>query len=155
MGDRFNNLYKASCLIDKRIGPIIGKSAVYESVPWGFNHPNNFLNQVLEVETITDPETLLIQLQEIEKVLGRIRNSKRYSARTIDIDILFYAKLILNNESLVIPHPRITDRRFVLVPLCELIPDYRHPVLKKSIHELLNLCRDKAEVAVFNTPERK
>lgn len=154
MGNRFDNLNKASNLIQKRIGPVIDKSSVYESVPWGFNHPDKFLNQVLEVETTKDPETLLMQLQEIEKALGRIRNSKRYSARSIDIDILFYGKLILKKESLVIPHPRIAERRFVLVPLCELIPDYQHPVLGETIHELLNLCEDKAEVTVFNTPEK-
>ena len=154
LGNRFSNLNNASDLIHNRIGPIIDTSSVYESVPWGFKHPNKFLNQVIVVETAKDPETLLIQLQEIERALGRIRSSKEYSARSIDIDILFYGQIILNNESLVIPHSRIADRRFVLVPLCELIPAYQHPVLNKTVQELLNLCKDRAEVTVFNTREK-
>jgi len=153
MGDRLITLEKASNLIENEIGSIIEKSSVYESDPWGFIHPNKFLNQVLKVKTEMDPEALLILLQKIEKVLGRQKSNKRYNARTIDIDILFYEDLVINSETLVVPHPRMADRRFVLVPLCELIPAFQHPVFKVPVHELLDLCKDKAEVNVFDTPE--
>jgi len=149
IGRKVDNLMQARMFITQKAGTLLRKSSIYESPPWGFEHPENFLNQVLEVETFLEPEDLLHQLQQIEVELGRKRNRKRYSARIIDIDILFYADLIIKRESLIIPHPRIDERRFVLVPLNELIPDYHHPLLQQPVKELLILCKDKSSVTRY------
>jgi 2-amino-4-hydroxy-6-hydroxymethyldihydropteridine diphosphokinase len=142
LGDRLKNLQIATELISKDIGKIINRSSVYETEPWGFNHRQNFLNQVLKIITNLKPQEILEVIIKIEKLSGRKRNNDRYTARVIDIDILFYNNKIIKSDKLIIPHPRIQERMFVLVPMAELQPDLIHPELMLSISQLKNKCRD-------------
>ena len=112
------------------------KSPVYETPPWGFTNQPAFLNQVLMVETYEEPERLLKHLKRLETALGRTPNFQN-GPRLIDIDILFYDDLVLDTARLVIPHPRLQERAFVLVPLAYIAPDLVHPVLKKTVKEIL------------------
>lgn len=155
MGNRQQSLERASGTIHAEVGPVLNQSSIYETEPWGFDHPNKFLNQVLEVETSMDPESLLHRLLEVEKMAGRTRDVERYSPRTIDIDILFYNNLILNSKSLIIPHPRMENRKFALIPLCELTPSFRHPVLNKTVRQLLTDCKDASDVRIFRDSHGK
>ena len=142
LGDRMKNLQRATELISKDVGKIINKSSVYETEPWGFNHRLNFLNQVLKIITSLKPEEILEVIIKIEKSFGRKRNNNKYSAREIDIDILFYNNKVIKSDKLIIPHPKIQERMFVLVPMTELEPDLIHPELKVAINQLKNECRD-------------
>lgn len=142
------NFYIASALrlIESLAGPVIEKSSIYETAPWGFEDENFFLNQVVAVETDLDPADLFKTIVSIENHLGRTRNGSQFSSRTIDIDILFYENRVVLTESLTIPHPRIKERRFVLQPMCEINPAFIHPIEKKTMKELLNSCADKLAV---------
>ncbi len=148
-GDRISILNKARDLIKLRVGEIINKSCIYESEPWGFDDNTNFLNQVLLVETALSCEILLTEILKIEKLLGRVRQSNHYETRIIDIDILFYEDNIINKENLIVPHPLIQKRRFTLIPLNEIAMDFIHPVLKKTIKELLEECDDRLKVEIY------
>ncbi len=139
-------LKKALALIDKRIGQVINKSSVYTTAAWGFTDQPDFLNQVLKVATVLEPEECMQTVLEIEKEMGRIRTTPN-APRTIDIDILFYDDLILDKPILTLPHPAIAKRKFVLVPMQELAPEYIHPVLNKNISEILNVCSDTLDVS--------
>ena len=143
MGDRSRSLATAREMIARRIGRVIGESAVHESAPWGFSADEPFLNQVLVVDTCLKPVEVLNVAQDIEKEMGRHRTAfpaesgnRVYTSRPIDIDILFFDDLILETPRLTIPHPLIAEREFVLVPLREVLPDYIHPLLKKAIREM-------------------
>ena len=149
LGDRIKKFQKASELISEEIGEISDSSSVYETEPWGFNHRLNFLNQVLKVDTILEPEEVLKKIIKIEELFGRKRHDKRYQARAIDIDILFYNKKIIKSDNLIIPHPKIHERMFILVPMDELLPDFIHPVLNKSVNQLKNECKDKKSVKYY------
>ncbi len=118
---------------------------MYETAPWGFADQPFFLNCVLEVETTLKPTEIIHRILKIEKVMGRKRTFKN-AARIIDIDILFYNDLILKRTNLTIPHPAIQQRRFILEPLREMIPDRIHPVLQKKISQLAQECTDPLEV---------
>ena len=146
LGNRKQNFQKAIELLESRVGRLLSQSGLYESEPWGFEHENNFLNQVLLMETELRPEEILSLTQNIEKEMGRIKLSDEYEGRFIDIDILFYDDLILHTESLIIPHKHLHERRFTLLPLHELMPDFVHPKLKLSIRHLLSDCKDKVKV---------
>ena len=147
-GDRQLFLTNAQIQIAAKIGEIVQKSGVYETAAWGLENQAAFLNQVLEVTTPLAPAALLTQINLIEKELGRERKI-RWDSRVIDIDILYYNDLTLQTENLVIPHPELQNRRFTLVPLTEIAPDFVHPVLKKTNQMLLSACPDKLEVQVF------
>jgi 2-amino-4-hydroxy-6-hydroxymethyldihydropteridine diphosphokinase len=149
LSDREHNLESAVEKIQEFIGPIIRVSSIYETEPWGFKSENYFLNMVVEAETSLNPSGLLGRLLTIESLLGRLREGKKYQSRIIDIDILLFGKQVINKAELVIPHPKIPDRRFVLEPLCEIAPDTVHPVLGKTIAELLAECKDKSRVKKF------
>jgi 2-amino-4-hydroxy-6-hydroxymethyldihydropteridine diphosphokinase len=149
LGDREAYLNKAIEFIGKSVGRIDSFSDIYETEPWGFQSENNFLNMVIKVHTDLKPAVLMKKLLRIEEQLGRIRDSREYKSRTIDIDILLYSNLIINNSDLTIPHPMIQDRKFVLVPLCDIAPKMIHPVLNKAFVELLKECRDQREVKKF------
>jgi len=153
LGDRQNNLEKAVAGIEEFIGQVLKTSSVFETEPWGFHTKDKFLNMVVKVETVLDPNELLENAQMIESLLGRVRGKKRYSSRLIDIDILFYEDLHLDDEDLKIPHPLLHKRKFVLVPLCEIAPEIIHPVLKKTVVELLELCEDKSDVKKYSGPQ--
>lgn len=142
IGDRLSILEEASLQISSRIGNPLISSSIFETEPWGFKHENYFLNQVIGLKTNLSPHMLLTELLRIEKEMGRERSKEGYQARTIDLDILFYNDLIISEHNLEIPHPRLHERRFTLLPLNEILPDYIHPVLKKSVSSLLNDCND-------------
>ena len=133
-------------LIDERLGKLELQSALYQSPPWGFEHENDFINQVLIMNTEKDAEEVLQSCLQIEVDLGRKRTAQGYGARTIDIDVLFVNDEVMQTESLVLPHPRLHLRKFTLLPLVELIPDFVHPTLQKSMQELLVACEDNSEV---------
>ncbi|TZF82693.1 2-amino-4-hydroxy-6-hydroxymethyldihydropteridine diphosphokinase [Pedobacter sp. BS3] len=145
LGDRFSYLKQAITLISRHIGQVVRQSAVYETASWGNEQQPDYLNQVLEIETKLSPEDLLSQVLKIEKTMGRIRHEK-WGARIIDIDILFYDNRIVDESDLIIPHPYLHQRRFTLVPLVELAPDFMHPKLKQPLKELLEALTDNLEV---------
>jgi 2-amino-4-hydroxy-6-hydroxymethyldihydropteridine diphosphokinase len=146
LGNRESNLEQAVARIEEYIGRVLKSSSIYETEPWGFQAKEEFLNMVVKVETTLTPSGLLGRILMIESLLGRIRSQVRYTSRLIDIDILLYEDLIVNEESLKIPHPLLHERRFVLVPLCEVGSEMIHPVLKKSIADLLEICEDSSNV---------
>lgn len=145
IGDRKGFLTRATEEIQSRIGDIETQSAIYETAAWGITDQQNFLNQVLRVCTKLSAEKVMEQIQKIESVLGRERTIK-FGPRTIDIDILFYNQDIIRTERLTVPHAEMQRRLFVLEPLCEIAPDFEHPILKKSVKDLLDDCEDKLEV---------
>lgn len=134
--------------IKRDIGAIQTQSSVYQTAPWGFFSETDFYNMVVSVVTELSPEDLLQTCELIEKKAGREKHTvrKEYQNRTLDLDILFYDSMQVASHNLVIPHPKIEERKFVLVPLNEIAPDWEHPVLKKKIKELLDTCSDTMEV---------
>ncbi len=141
-GNRVYFLQKAIFLLAGRVGPIRKVSPVYESPAWGFES-DPFLNACVELETRLSPEEVLGCILDIEKSLGRMRSSDRgYRSRTLDIDILYYDTLIKDDDTLIIPHPGIPFRRFVLKPLADIAPQFYHPVIGKDTRNLLQECRD-------------
>jgi 2-amino-4-hydroxy-6-hydroxymethyldihydropteridine diphosphokinase len=144
-GDRFLHMKQARANIEHICGQLLLVSSLYETAPWGKTDQPYFLNQVILVETILNPEALLQAILLIEEKDGRKRTYKN-APRTIDIDILFFNKLIIEQPGLSIPHPRIAERRFVLEPLNEISPEFIHPVLQKPIHQLLRECKDELGV---------
>lgn len=138
LGNRLANLKQAVAALSPQM-EVKAKSHVYETPPWGYENQPKFLNQVLQVNTYLEPEPLLKHIKRLESTLGR-KTSFRNGPRLIDIDILFYDDLVLDTPSLVIPHPRLHERGFVLLPLMEIAPDLVHPVQKKSVRELLAFC---------------
>jgi 2-amino-4-hydroxy-6-hydroxymethyldihydropteridine diphosphokinase len=144
-GDRIAQLASASAHISVAAGMLKRTSAIYETAPWGKSDQGWFLNQALELETGHDAASLLELLLGIEEKMGR-RRSEKYGARLIDIDILFFNDAIVREPGLVIPHPEIQNRRFVLAPLDDIASDYIHPILGRSVRELLLTCTDPLEV---------
>lgn len=144
-GDRKKNLLTAVRFIEKNAGKIEKCSSVYETAPWGKTDQPAFLNCVIKILTEKKAEEVLHTILEIEKKMGRKRKEK-WSERNIDIDILFFNSEIINEASLIVPHPFIPVRRFTLVPLCEIGGNYSHPVSGKTMNELLAVCTDTLEV---------
>jgi len=148
MGNSEQQLVIAIKNITRQVGNIIRKSKRYSTAAWGNNDQPDFLNQVIIVETkLTALQTIDIIL-DIEKKMGRVR-TKKNAPRIIDIDILFFNKEIITEKNLDVPHPQIENRRFVLIPLNELSPNFKHPVTHKTIHQLLNDCADTLDVKKF------
>ena len=132
-------------IIEKKIGTVCRQSRLYSTAAWGDINQPDFLNQVIVVETTLTADSTLQTILSIEEEMGRVRSYKN-APRIIDIDILFFNKEIIRGKNLVIPHPEIPNRRFVLVPLNELSPGFVHPVLQQTIHQLLKDCSDKLSV---------
>jgi 2-amino-4-hydroxy-6-hydroxymethyldihydropteridine diphosphokinase len=138
LGDRLANLKQAISSLTPQL-EVKAKSQVYETPPWGYENQPKFLNQVIKAQTYVDPEPLLKHLKRLEVALGR-KESFPNGPRLIDLDILFYDDQVLNTPSLVIPHPRLQERGFVLLPLMDIDPDLVHPVHKKSVREMAAMC---------------
>lgn len=141
LGKKKENIELALRKIKKQIGKIISLSAFYTSEPFGFESDNMFVNCAVKIYTSFTPQELLAQTRSIEREMGRLQKSNHevYADRIIDIDILLYNDLIINDcSSLIIPHPHIQERDFVLKPLSEIAPDFVHPILNKTIMELFN-----------------
>ena len=145
MGDRLQNLHQAISLVEATCGPVIQQSAVYETAAWGKTDQAAFLNQALVLTTLLTPQELITTILSVEEQMGR-RRMERNGPRVIDIDIIFYNDLVMHEPHLTIPHPQLQNRRFVLVPLVEIAPAYVHPVLHKSVTELLKECKDELAV---------
>jgi 2-amino-4-hydroxy-6-hydroxymethyldihydropteridine diphosphokinase len=145
MGDRMANLAQAIHLINQEIGPIQLTSSIYETAAWGNTNQSDFLNQALFLHTQLDASSLMNKLLEIEIEMGRKR-AIPMGPRTIDLDIIYYNDMIISNELTCIPHPKITARRFVLMPLVEIAPQYIHPLLNKTNEALLKECGDSLAV---------
>ena len=151
LGDREMLVNQACSMIGERCGEIVAKSRLYESEPWGFKSEHWFLNQVVRINTSFAPDELMQTLLDIEKELGRDRTTPHegYVSRPMDLDILYFGNEIIDNECVTAPHPRLHQRRFTLLPLCDLAPDFVHPVLKKTNHQLLDECQDTGIVKLF------
>ncbi|WP_419800966.1 2-amino-4-hydroxy-6-hydroxymethyldihydropteridine diphosphokinase [Mucilaginibacter sp.] len=135
LGDKKTYLKEALLQLEKNVGRTIRTSSIYETQSWGVTGQPDYLNQVVEMETLFLPDKILEKTQKIENFLHRER-TKKWGSRTIDIDVLFFGKEIIDLPQLKIPHPQIQHRLFTLVPLNELIPDFVHPILNKTIQEL-------------------
>ncbi len=145
LGDRFNHLEKARIKIEEYIGTISKISSVYETEPWHVDHQPFYLNQAIEVFSPLSPLEVLQEIHIIERELGRVRQ-KKYDSRTIDIDIAFWDNLIMDENNLQIPHPRIHLRKFALIPLMELNRSILHPVLKQTVEKIFEQCKDDSKV---------
>lgn len=146
IGNKRSNFDKVYTLIEHELGKIVGHSSVYETPPWGFAADENFWNQVLVVETGRSPEYLLDKIHEIEDRLGRERKAGGYFPRPMDIDILYFDEVCVETEVLVIPHPHIRRRKFVLVPLTEIAPELRHPQFGLTSAQMLESCPDNSPI---------
>ena len=150
IGNCLETLEKARVLIAERVGAIADLSPIYRAEPWGFSSEDWFYNQAVRCETKLSPEAVLSAILNIETELGRKRTPENtYGSRSIDIDILYFDNEIISTETLQIPHKHIQDRRFALMPLCDIAPDFVHPVLKKTSLELLYLCEDDCVVTPY------
>ncbi|PCJ25811.1 MAG: 2-amino-4-hydroxy-6-hydroxymethyldihydropteridine diphosphokinase [Flavobacteriales bacterium] len=132
-------------LLEKNIGELVLSSSLYKTKAWGVENQPNFLNQVLVFSTELLPIDILHVCLETELIIGRVRKEK-WHKRLIDIDVLFYDGEIIDTPDLTIPHPHVHKRNFVLFPLVDIIPSFRHPLLHKTMKELKNKCNDKLEV---------
>ncbi|MBL7900777.1 MAG: 2-amino-4-hydroxy-6-hydroxymethyldihydropteridine diphosphokinase [Bacteroidia bacterium] len=149
LNDRLGKLEKARELLQKRCGTIFRASGIYETEAWGMSSANRFLNQVIEIHTLLGAEELLDTVLSVETELGRVRSTEQYTDRLIDIDVLFFDDKVIHSEKMKIPHPRLALRKFVLVPLCEIAPELVHPVLKKTMQQLLEDCTDDLNVRLL------
>lgn len=156
IGDRVGYIQQATSLLsgDENI-KIVSTSSFYETEPWHFDSENWFVNAVIAISTPLYPYQLLKVCQRIENQLGRTRTTDEYEDRTIDIDILFYDNKVIDEvndgHKLVIPHERIHQRAFMLVPMLEIAPSYVHPVLKKSITDIYDEIDDPETVCLYGT----
>lgn len=154
LGDSEKVLSTARTHIQASAGKIIRSSAIYKTKAWGISEQPDFLNQVIEIESSLQPEDLMDVLLNIEKEMGRVRYKKWY-ARLIDIDILYYGAMVIKTENLTIPHPENQNRNFVLVPMAEIAPAFMHPVLGMSQADLLKNCNDPLEVYPLGEKAKK
>lgn len=152
LGDRELLVNQACKMMDERCGEIVAKSRLYESEPWGFQAEYWFLNQVIVLKTTLSPDDLMRKLLSIEKELGRDRSQPHegYVSRPMDLDILYYGSETIDTQMVTAPHPRLHQRRFTLLPLCDVAPDFVHPTMKKTNLQLLDECQDAGKVNIYN-----
>jgi 2-amino-4-hydroxy-6-hydroxymethyldihydropteridine diphosphokinase len=146
LGEREANLEEAIDFIGFNFGDVVGVSSIYESEPWGMSDVPNFLNQVVHIQSELTDKELLLEIADLEEFFGRERSSQGYVSREMDIDVLFIDEEVISTEALQVPHPRLSERRFVLEPLAEIAPEFIHPELKQSVEVLLKACSDKGKV---------
>jgi len=152
--NRFAHLQKANFNLEQVVGPIVKKSHIYETAAWGNEDQNDFLNQALLLETKLTARRVMHEILTLEYKMGRNRTLK-WQPRIIDIDIIFFDKEIIAKKALTVPHHLMQNRRFVLKPLLDIIPDFVHPILKKTIKELFAECEDPLPVEVWKkTPSK-
>ena len=153
LGNRLKNVEQARILIANRVGAVTSASSIYETEPWHMQSSQYFLNQCLMVQTELAPAPVMKVLLAVELEMGRTRSNvhEGYQTRSIDIDILYYNDLIVESQKLQVPHPRLHLRKFALVALSEIAPDFIHPLLLKSNLQLLEKCTDKSEVTPLST----
>lgn len=147
-GNRLDWFKKAMQQIEQTVGKVVAKSSLYETAAWGLEEQPDFLNMAICVETALSAQQLLVAIQKVELNLGRQRILK-WGQRTLDIDILFYNHDIINDPQLTIPHPLLQERRFVLAPLHDIAASFIHPILNKSIAQLLQSCPDTLPVRLL------
>lgn len=150
LGNRIENLKMAIHAIESNLGVIVSQSSVYKTKPWGKQNQPDFLNQVIAINSDKIPQECLTVLTSIEKQMGRKREEK-WGARIIDLDLLYKDDEMIHTEQLTLPHPGIPNRRFVLIPLVEIAPDFIHPQLQKNHLQLLRECTDTLEVTALQT----
>ncbi|MBL0744940.1 2-amino-4-hydroxy-6-hydroxymethyldihydropteridine diphosphokinase [Chryseolinea lacunae] len=150
LGSRRDNLNAAVRAIENEIGKIVRASSVYETAAWGKTDQPSFYNQVLEIETALLSTALMTALLAVETQLGRERH-ERWGERIIDVDMLYYGQEIVSTQRLTLPHPQLQNRRFTLVPLCEIAPEFVHPVFQKTNRELLDKCPDQLAVNIVQS----
>lgn len=148
LGDRLGLIGSAAELLESTFGPVLLRSSIFETEAWGGKSNGNYLNQVIVFNTSFFPEEILDVILEIELKMGRKREGK-WGDRTMDIDILYFGNEKFQSERLTIPHPFLQERRFVLEPLAEILPDFVHPILNKANQELLENCLDKSSVKIY------
>jgi len=153
LDDRLSQLTHAKSLISAELGPIVKESRIYETQPWGYEDQPWFLNQVIAVTSSLEAAEVLTKIKQIEIKAGR-HPGEKWQARHIDIDILLHGDEIINDETLVIPHPHFHERNFALIPLMEIASQAMHPVMHQTIEELYLDCRDTGEVYIFNADEQ-
>lgn len=150
LGDKQKNIEEAISLIEKSIGQVVQRSRIYQTPPFGFESDNDFYNCCIEIHTKLSPAEVLTTTQEIEIQIGRTTKSKgnQYLSRLIDIDILLFNDDVINETHLVIPHPKMSERKFVLVPLIEIAKSKIHPITHMTIFQTLENCVDES---IINT----
>ncbi|MBX2870734.1 MAG: 2-amino-4-hydroxy-6-hydroxymethyldihydropteridine diphosphokinase [Saprospiraceae bacterium] len=149
MGDRKKHINQTINKIEKQLGPCIQQSSLYRTAAWGKTNQSYFINQVIQIRAKKAPIDILDKMLEIEMELGRVRKEK-WGERKIDIDLLFYGSEIVELPRLLVPHPFIAERRFVLVPMNEIAPNFIHPIFERSIADLLSDCPDTLPVELVD-----
>ena len=151
IGERLNFIEDAITLINSKVGTVIKKACIYETPPWGFES-SPFLNTCICIKSKFSTKEILTRLQAIEKELGRKEKTKKgYESRPIDIDIIYASEGIFNTSNLVVPHPLMQERKFVLIPLLDIAKSYLHPLLHVDTETLLIQCKDDATISLFKS----
>jgi len=145
IGDRLEHIRNAEALIESSVGHIIARSPIYETAPWGKLDQQAFVNSIISLSTASMPSEVMKKTQEIERVLGR-KKIDHWGPRVIDIDIIFYADWLVRKHDLVIPHPQMQYRNFVLRPIFDIDKNIMHPKLNKTMEELYLDSPDQSEV---------
>ncbi|MFC1798444.1 2-amino-4-hydroxy-6-hydroxymethyldihydropteridine diphosphokinase [Thermodesulfobacteriota bacterium] len=151
IGNKLSNCRRGmSCIESSGLADIVAKSSFYKTEPVDYRHQDWFVNAVFQVDTIADPHQLFDVLKTIEIDQGRDNDSVRFGPRVLDLDIILYDDLVMDSSVLTIPHPRMHKRRFVLKPFCDIAPHVIHPVLKKTMQQLLESLPDTGQKVILN-----